>query len=322
MIIFTKLADWLIFRVFQLSEQSRLGQSLHFFVEDVTKIFTLLFLMIYIISLLRASLNTEKLRDYLKGKPAFLGYSIASGFGAISPFCSCSSIPLFMGFTAARIPIGITMAFLITSPIVNEVALVLLGTMLGWKFMVVYLLTGILSGIIGGFILDQIGAEAYLTPLGSKALEIEVQANGSEPKKLSMRDRHNFAKQEVLTIVKRLWLWIILGIGVGAGLHGYVPEDFFYRHLGQGQWWTVPAAVLMGIPLYASASGVIPVVHSLIAKGLPLGTAMALMMSIAGASLPEFTMLKQVMKPRLLLIFFFMLLCFFTISGWLMNWLF
>jgi uncharacterized membrane protein YraQ (UPF0718 family) len=276
--------------------------------------------MIYIIALLRAAVDTDRIRDYLKGKNRGIAYILAALFGSVTPFCSCSSIPLFLGFTSARIPLGITMAFLITSPMINEVALILLGSILGVKFMIFYVVTGLTAGILGGFFIDTIKAEKYLTPLGQQAKSFKTKDEpGMAPQKLSMKDRHVFAKDEVKSIVNRVWKWIFIGVGLGSALHGYVPEHFITDNLGKGNWWTVPGAVLLGIPLYTSASAVVPVAETLLAKGLPVGTTLAFMMSTVAASFPEFMMLKQVMKPRLLLIFFVMLLVFFTSAGWLFN---
>lgn len=319
MIFFTYLADILIYKLIGLSPESRLGDSLHFFIEDTSKIFALLLIMIYLIALARAAVDTNRIRNYLQGKNRFVAYCLASVFGAITPFCSCSSIPLFLGFTSARIPLGITMAFLITSPMINEVAVILLGSILGIKFMAVYVTTGIVAGILGGYFIDAIGAEKYLSPLGQQAMALDQGEAEFEKKKLSMKDRHEFAKEELKEIFSRVWKWIFIGVGLGAFLHGFVPADFISDHLGQGSWWSVPAAVLLGIPLYANASGVIPVAQTLMAKGLPVGTTLAFMMSVVAASFPEFMMLKQVMKPKLLIIFFLMLLVFFTLSGWIFN---
>ncbi|MDC7232017.1 MAG: permease [Spirochaetales bacterium] len=317
--LFTYIADFISYTVFGLSPGSKLGDSVHFFIEDTTKIFALLLIMIYLIALARAAVDTDRIRNYLKGKHRGLAYVMASVFGAVTPFCSCSSIPLFLGFTSARIPLGITMAFLITSPMINEVAVILLGSILGIKFMAVYVATGIIAGVLGGFFIDAIGAEKYLSPLGQQALNLKQDGQESERKKLTMKDRHDFARDELKEIFGRIWKWVFIGVGLGAALHGFVPEDFITRNLGQGSWWSVPAAVVLGIPLYANASGVIPVASTLMAKGLPVGTTLAFMMSVVAASFPEFMMLKQVMKPRLLIIFFLMLLVFFTVSGWIFN---
>ncbi len=388
MSIFTKLADLIAFNLFKLDPASKLGDAVHFFIEDTTKIYVLLLVMIYLIALARAAVDTELIRTYLQGKKRGVAYVLASVFGAVTPFCSCSSIPLFLGFTSARIPLGITMAFLITSPMINEVAVILLGSMLGLKFMIIYVITGIVAGILGGFFIDRIGAEKHLSPLGQQAADAAAaKASASENKapakvkpaagfsvakvslaaapsataapaastgaccststassvsaasapaapvcackagnpekekkaKLTFADRHDFAKNEVKEIFHRVWKWVLIGVGLGAGLHGFVPENFIADFLGEGSWWTVPGAVLVGIPLYANASGVIPVAQTLMAKGLPVGTTLAFMMSVVAASFPEFMMLKQVMKPKLLVLFFCMLLVFFTATGWLFN---
>ena len=324
--IFSKLGDWVSYSLFGFDPTGKIGNALQFFVDDTTKILFLLMTMIYIISFLRAGLDSDRIRTFLKGKSRFAGYVIAAGFGAITPFCSCSSIPLFLGFTSAGIPLGITMSFLITSPMINEVAILLLGSLLGMKFTVLYVVTGIVAGVSGGFFIDLIKAERHLMPIGKKAADFASANSNTKIDRIdstiTMRKRHDFALEEVKSIVKRIWIWVIAGISLGAFLHGFVPDGFIADKLGTGTWWTVPSAVAIGIPLYSNASGVIPVVQSLLAKGLPVGTALAFMMSIVAASLPEFTMLRQVMKPRLLLTFFAMLLVFFTLAGWLFNILF
>jgi len=328
--IFTQLADWLTYSVMNLSPDSKLGDAVHFFIEDVSKIYVLLVVMIYLIALLRASLNVELVRDYLAGKNRGIGYLLGSGFGAITPFCSCSSIPVFLGFTSAGIPVGITMSFLLTSPLINEVAILLLMSLLGWKFTLLYVVVGMTVGIIGGFFLDAIKAERWLQSFAAKALENGQKnhsttdndsAEGNEPTRqsLSFFERHSFAKDETLEIFGRVWKWVIIGVGAGAALHGFVPDGWIEQHLGDGQWWSVPAAVLLGIPLYSNATGVIPVMESLINNGLPVGTTLAFCMSTVAASFPEFILLKQVMQWRLLATVFLMLLVSFTLIGWIFN---
>lgn len=319
---FTDFATWLVVDILGLSKATKLGDALHFFIEDTTKIFFLILVMIYVIALLRASMNVERVRDYLAGKNKGIGYLLGSGFGAITPFCSCSSIPVFLGFTSAGIPVGITMSFLITSPLINEVAVLLLLGLLGWKFTMLYVVVGMLVGILGGFFLDAIKAERWLQSFAAKALEkgqqVTTTANGS-PVSLSLKERHSFAKEEMLEIFGRVWKWVIIGVGLGAALHGFVPDGWIKEHLGNGQWWSVPAAVLLGIPLYSNATGVIPVMESLIKQGLPIGTTLAFCMSTVAASFPEFILLKQVMQWRLLAILFLVLLVAFTLIGWIFN---
>ncbi|MDT8377040.1 MAG: permease [Mariprofundaceae bacterium] len=319
--VFTKLADWLTYSVFGLLPDSKPGEAVHFFIEDTTKIFFLLVVMIYIISLIRASLNVERIRDYLAGNNRIFGYIMGSTFGAITPFCSCSSIPVFLGFTSAGIPVGITMSFLLTSPLINEVAVLLLLSLVGWKITIIYVFIGMAVGITGGIFLDLIRAEQLLQPFALKAYQT-AQVSNSEPDTrpgLSIIERHKFAKIELLDILDRVWKWVFIGVALGAALHGFVPETWFEENLGSGQWWSVPLAVLVGIPLYSNATGVIPVMESLIVKGLPLGTTLAFCMSTVAASFPEFILLKQVMTWKLLAIIFVLLLTSFTITGWLVN---
>lgn len=324
--VFTDFASWLIYGVVGLSSETKLGSALHFFVEDVSKIFALLVVMIYVIALLRSSLDIEKIRNYLAGKNKGVGYVMGSSFGAITPFCSCSSIPVFLGFTSAGIPIGITMSFLLTSPLINEVAILLLMSLLGWKFTVIYVLVGMAVGIVGGFFLDLIKAEKWLQSFAAEAL-LNAQAKNNtdaanfQQLKMTFIQRHQFAKDEALDIFSRVWKWVIIGVGLGAALHGFVPDGWIESHLGDGQWWSVPAAVLLGLPLYSNATGVIPIMESLIIKGLPVGTTLAFCMSTVAASFPEFILLKQVMQWRLLAIIFIMLLFAFTVVGWIFNFL-
>lgn len=326
--IFSYFADWLTYTVFKITPDTQLAEAVHFFIEDVTKIFTLVLILIYLISLCRASMDIEKISHYLRKKHRFTGYFLAAILGAVTPFCSCSSIPLFLAFTAARIPIGITMAFLITSPIVNEVAVMVLGSLLGWQFTIIYVAVGLSCGMIGGFFFDLIKAERYLTDLGqqSKAMADSTEPLDSENKqsedlnkKLTWSQRHNFAKQELSEIFSRIWKWVIIGIAVGALFHGLVPETWVQQHLASGQWWTVPAASVLGIPLYSNATGIIPIAESMLQKGIPLGTVLTFMMSVVGASFPEFVMLKQVMKTKLLLWLFILLLFLFSCTGWIFN---
>lgn len=322
--IFTDLATWLVYGVFGLEAGSALGGAVHFFVEDVSKIFVLLVVMIYLIALLRASLDVERVRNYLAGKNKGVGYFLGSIFGAITPFCSCSSIPVFLGFTSAGIPLGITMAFLITSPLINEVAVLLLMSLLGWKFTLLYVAVGMTVGMFGGLLLDAIKAERWLQSFAAEALVRgrQMAASNAVPttqRVLSFTERHQFAKAEALEIFGRVWKWVIIGVGLGAALHGFVPEGWVETHLGQGQWWSVPAAVLVGIPLYSNATGIIPVMESLLANGLPIGTTLAFCMSTVAASFPEFILLKQVMQWRLLAVLLVVLLTAFTLVGWIFN---
>jgi len=316
-----QFADYVTFSLMGLSPGQHLAEALNFFIYDTLKIFFLLIVMIYLIGLVRVSLPVERVRAYLAGKHRLIGYVLGSIFGAITPFCSCSSIPVFLGFTSAGIPLGMTMAFLLTSPLINEIAVILLLSLVGWKITLLYVLIGLGVGIVGGLFLDAIKAERMLQGFARKVYEEgqHAQIEAAEKKRIAMKDRHQFAKRELREVFGRIWIWVIVGVGVGAALHGFVPDTWFEAHLGSGQWWSVPVATVIGIPLYSNATAIIPIMESLIVKGLPLGTTLAFCMSTVAASFPEFVMLKQVMQWRLLAIVFLMLLIAFTIVGWALN---
>lgn len=299
----------------------RAAAALEFFLYDTAKILLLLLLMVYVIGWLRAGLNVDRVRDFLAGRRRVLGYVLGAGFGAITPFCSCSSIPLFLGFTTSGIPVGITLAFLITSPLINEIAVVLLWGLLGWKLTLVYVLAGLGAGIIGGWFMDALHAERWLQDYLKESIAAGAAQRpvGAAQRKMGLLQRHLFASGETRSIFRRVWRWVIIGVGLGALLHGYVPEAWFAEHLGAGQWWSVPAAVAVGIPLYTNVTGIVPVMESLLLKGLPVGTTLAFCMSAVAASLPEALMLRQVMRGRLLALFLGTLLALFSLLGWLLN---
>ena len=321
--VIVPLSQWLTYDLFSIDKGTPLGDSVEFFFYDTAKILLLLVLMVYVIGWLRAARHVERVRDYLAGKGRGIGYFLGAGFGAITPFCSCSSIPLFLGFTTARIPLGITMSFLITSPLINEIAVVLLWGLLGWKFTIIYVVVGMFAGIVGGIIMDALRAERWLQPFLLDAMKNastrEAAVEAGEAPKMGLMERHAFAYSETSSIFKKVWLWVIIGVGLGALLHGYVPQEWFTENLGAGQWWSVPVAVAIGIPLYTNVTGIIPIMESLLLKGLPLGTTLAFCMSTVAASLPEVLMLKQVMRWKLLALFLGMLLVIFTVVGWLFN---
>lgn len=318
-------AHWLVFSFLEFSPDSRLGAALEFFIYDTIKILMLMLALIYAIAWIRASLNVERVRDFLAGKRRGLGYFLGSLFGSVTPFCSCSSIPLFLGFTTARIPIGITMSFLITSPLINEIAVVLLWGLLGWKFALVYVLVGMAAGIIGGFFMDGIKAGRWLQPFILEAVNQgpthQIITDTGEIRKLTIRQRHGFAYGETAMIFKRVWKWVFIGVGIGAALHGFVPENWFAQNLGAGEWWSVPVAVLVAIPLYSSVTGIIPIMESLLLKGLPVGTTLAFCMSAVAASIPEVMMLRQIMTIKLQAAFIAYLWVIFTLVGWLFNYI-
>ncbi len=316
-------SQWLTYGLLRIAEGSHLGASVEFFFYDTAKILLLLVALIYGIAWIRASLNVERVRDYLAGKQRGFGYFLGASFGAVTPFCSCSSIPLFLGFISARIPMGITMAFLITSPLINEIAVVLLWGLLGWKFTVVYVVVGMLAGILGGWFMDSIKAERWLQSFVLEAMNNapahQIITESGEIQKLTIRQRHAFAYSETAMIFKRVWKWVLVGVGIGAALHGFVPDNWFAENFGANEWWTVPAAVLVSVPLYSNVTGIIPIMESLLTKGLPLGTTMAFCMGAVVASIPEFMMLKQIMTFKLQATFILYLWVMLNIVGWLFN---
>ncbi len=298
-----QFADWLTYNIFGLIEHTRLGDSINFFVYDSIKIILLLLVITHFMSLLRYYLPIEKLRDFLTKHKFFgLDYFLATIFGAITPFCSCSSIPLFIGFVEAGIPLGVTFAFLITSPLVNEVALTLFIGLFGWKVTLIYAVAGILIGMIGGAILGKLKLEKYVEEYVWK-IKAKDNIRKEEKKRFSWQVAKLVSK-EALVITKKIGLYVLIGVGVGAVIHGYVPEGFFEKYITKENPLAVPLAVILAVPLYSNASGVVPVIQSLVAKGIPLGTAMAFMMATVGLSLPEALILKRVMKLPLLFAFF------------------
>lgn len=325
-LVYSYIADvshWFVFETLGFAAGSHAGLSLEFFIYDTVKILLLLVALIYVIALARASLNVERVRDYLAARHPGLGYFLGAVFGSVTPFCSCSSIPVFLGFTTARIPIGITMSFLITSPLINEIAVVLLWGLLGFKFTVIYIAVGMSAGMLGGFFMDRIRAGRWLQPFILETMnKAPAHLYGNEigkPQKLTVKQRHVFAYGETAVIFKRIWKWVFVGVGIGAVLHGFVPDNWFAENLGAGEWWSVPVSTLAAIPLYSNVTGIIPVMESLLVKGLPIGTTMAFCMSAVAASIPEVIMLRQIMTIKLQAAFIGYLWVIFTLVGWLFN---
>jgi uncharacterized protein len=313
-------ADWLIYSVFGIGAETHLGTALNFFVYDTLKILILLFFIVFLMGIVNAYLPIEKLKNFLNRKKLYgLEYLIASIFGAITPFCSCSSVPLFIGFVQGGIPLGVTFAFLITSPLVNEVAIAMFVGMFGVKATVIYVTSGILLGTIGGWLLGKFNLEPLLSDWVKKILENKMQQGEYEEEKLTFKQRLPEITRGAWDIVKGVLLYIIIGIGIGAAMHGYVPANFFDQYLGGGEWWTVPLAVILAVPIYANAAGIIPVIQVFVAKGVPLGTAIAFMMATVGLSIPEGTLLKKVMTFKLIAIYFGVVTLFIILSGFLFN---
>ncbi|HMP28884.1 MAG TPA: permease [Saprospiraceae bacterium] len=313
-------ADWLIYSVFGIESTTHLGTALNFFVYDTLKILILLFTIVFLMGIINAYFPIEKLRDYLNKKKLYgLEYFFASNFGAITPFCSCSSVPLFIGFVQGGIPLGVTFAFLITSPLVNEVAIAMFIGMFGIKATLIYAGSGILLGTLGGWLLGQFNLEPLLSDWVKKILHNKTQQSQFEEEKLTFRQRLPEITRSAWEIVRGVILYVIIGIAIGAAMHGYVPENFFGQYLGGGQWWTVPLAVILAVPMYANAAGIVPVIQVFVAKGVPLGTAIAFMMATVGLSIPEATLLKKVMSVKLIGLYFAVVTVFIILSGFLFN---
>ena len=313
-------ADWLIYSVFGIGADTHLGTALNFFVYDTLKILILLFVIVFLMGIINAYFPIEKLKNYLNRKKLYgLEYLFASIFGAITPFCSCSSVPLFIGFVQGGIPLGVTFAFLITSPLVNEVAIAMFIGMFGLKATIIYATSGILLGTIGGWLLGKLNLEPLLSDWVKKILDNKMQQGQYEEEKLTFRQRLPDITRGAWDIVKGVVFYVIIGIAIGAAMHGYVPENFFGQYLGGGQWWTVPLAVLVAVPIYANAAGIVPVIQVFVSKGVLLGTAIAFMMATVGLSIPEATLLKKVMSMKLIGIYFGVVTLFIIISGFIFN---
>ena len=280
--MFESFADLLVYGALGLDAASQAGAALHFFVMDLAKIFVMLGLIIYIMGLLRAFLSPERVREYVRNRPDWQARGMAVSLGAVTPFCSCSSVPLFIGFVEAGIPLGVTFSFLIASPMINEVAAVILVGILGWKLALLYVAAGLVVAWFGGLAMQWFKPERWVEEYVWK---IHMGKVAVPERDRSLRGRHRYAVAEVKEIVGRIWKWVVIGIGVGALFHGFVPESWVSEHLSSGNWYDVPTAVILGIPLYSNATGIIPVAEAMLTKGVAIGTTLALMMSVAALSL-------------------------------------
>lgn len=314
--MFELLANLLVYRLLGLSPESHFGAALHFFVMDVAKIFVMLVLVIYVMGLLRALLSPEKVRQYVRNRPDWQARGMAVTLGAVTPFCSCSSVPLFIGFVEAGIPLGVTFSFLIASPMINEVAAVILVGILGWKLALLYVLAGLVVAWFGGIAMQWFKPERWVEDYVWK---IQMGEFTPPAQDTSLLGRHRYAVAEVKEIVGRIWKWVLAGIGIGALFHGYVPEQWVTEYLASGRWYDVPAAVILGIPLYSNATGIIPVAEAMLSKGVAIGTTLALMMSVAALSLPEMLILRKVIRWQALALFAGVLAVAFILVGWGFN---
>jgi uncharacterized membrane protein YraQ (UPF0718 family) len=307
-----EIADFIVFRVFQMTPEKHLTETIRFFIYEVPKVMMLLVLIIFFVGIIRTYFSPEKTRKALEKKPLFVGNVLASVLGIVTPFCSCSAIPLFLGFVEAGIPLGVTFSFLIAAPMINEVALVLLIGMFGWKVALIYVLTGLSIAILAGFILEKLNLKRYVAEwvYATHAKQALEQDNS-----LTLNQRISAGGEVVREIVGKIWIYILIGIAVGAGAHGFVPDEYLAGALGSQNWYSVP----LGIPLYSNAAGIIPIVSVLIEKGVTLGTALAFMMSVIGLSLPEIIILKKVLKWQLIGVFVGVVAVGIVIVGLIFN---
>jgi uncharacterized membrane protein YraQ (UPF0718 family) len=303
------LSEWLTYRVLGLSPSSHLGQSIAFFLYDTPKVLLLLVLIVFVVGIIRSFFTTERTRAILAGKRESVGNVLAALLGVVTPFC-------FIGFVEVGVPLGVTLSFLICAPMVNEIALVLLVGLFGWKVAALYLVTGLTIAIVAGFVLGRMRLERFVEPWVYESMRAEATF---EKERLGFTGRVAKGMAALREIVGKVWPWVVAGIAVGAGIHGYVPEGLLASFMGKSAWWSVPAAVAIGVPMYSNAAGIIPVVEALLGKGAALGTVLAFMMSVIGLSLPEIVILRKVLRPPLIAAFVGVVATGILLVGWLFN---
>lgn len=309
------ISEYFTYHLIKLHHGTRLADSIEFFIYDTIKIFLLLIIIIFVVSLIRSFFPPERTKRILSHKKEFIGNILAALLGIVTPFCSCSAVPLFIGFVEAGIPLGVTFSFLISSPMVNEVAIVLLFGLFGWKVTAIYIGAGLLVAIFGGLVIGKLKLEKWVEEYVYKF------HNGQEYEiiKQPFKERLQYAKDSTIDILKRIWLYILIAIGIGGFIHGYVPEDFLTHYAGRGNFFAVPVAVLIGVPLYSNAAGVIPIVYALMEKGLSMGTVLAFMMAVTALSFPEMIILRKVLKLPLLGVFVGIMTVTIIAVGYLFN---
>ena len=307
-------ADYIAFSIIGLVPGSRSGEALDFFVYDTLKIFLLLTTIIYVVAIIRTSFPPEKTKRMLSRKREYVGNVLAALLGIVTPFCSCSAVPLFIGFVESGVPLGVTFSFLISSPMVNEVALIMLWGLFGWKIALIYIGTGLVVAIVAGIIIGKLKMEKYV-----QDYVWEMQVGNAEIVQMTFREKLTYAREYTLELLKKIWPYVVVGVGLGAFIHGYVPQDFLARWAGPDNPFAVPIAVALGVPLYSNAAGVIPIVHALMEKGMAIGTVLAFMMAVTALSLPEAIILKNVLKNRLLAVFFGIVAAAIICVGYLFN---
>lgn len=309
-------ADALVSKL-QLSRETHFGEAVHFFIFDTPKVLLLLVGIVFVMGVVQTFFAPERTRALLSGKRVGVGNALAAGLGIVTPFCSCSAVPLFIGFLSAGVPLGVTFSFLISAPMINEVALVLLFGLFGWKVAALYLLMGLGVAIVAGFIIGKLGMERHLEDWVQKIQSGQAAEHAGEA--MNWVERFAAGWAHVKEIVGKVWPYILLGIGLGAAIHGYVPEDFMAAFMGKDVWWAVPAAVVLGVPMYTNAAGIIPIVEALIGKGAALGTVLSFMMSVIALSAPEMIILRKVLKPPLIATFAGVVAVGILLVGYLFN---
>lgn len=311
---FVYLSDFIVYRLLGFQPETHLGDAIHFFVLDVTKVLFLLTVIVFGVALLRSFFPPEKMRKVLSHRMEFTGNILAAATGIVTPFCSCSAVPMFIGFLESGVPLGVTFSFLISAPTVNEVALVMLWGLFGWKIALLYMSTGLTVAIVGGFVVGRLGMEKYV-----EEYVYQIKIGDVAGPEITFRERMQNSWAYTKDLLKRIWLYVLAGIGLGAIIHGYIPIGLVATYAGKNNPFAVLIAVLMGIPLYSNAAGTIPIVQALIEKGLPMGTALAFMMAVVAISPPELVILRKVLKPRLLVVFVTIVTIAIIIIGYLFN---
>ncbi|MFA7289887.1 MAG: permease [Melioribacteraceae bacterium] len=310
------LANFIVYQIFSLPLGTHLSNAVWFFVFEVPKVLLLLVLIVFFVGIIRSYFSPERTRKILGGKKLFVGNILSSFLGIVTPFCSCSAIPLFLGFIESGVPLGVTFSFLIAAPMINEVAIVLLFGLFGWETALLYMSTGLIIAIVSGYIIGKLKLEKYIEPW---VYQVKKRDQEFEPVAISFSDRISIGFETVKEIVGKIWIYILVGIAVGAGIHGYVPENFMAGLMGKSAWWSVPVAVIIGVPMYSNAAGIIPIVQALLAKGASLGTVLAFMMSVIALSLPEIIILKKVLKIQLIFAFVGIVALGIIVVGYLFN---
>jgi uncharacterized protein len=309
-------AKWITSSVFRLDAGTRLGSTLEFFLFETPKVMLLLALVVFGVGIVRSFFTPERTRAMLEGRGESAGNVLASLLGIVTPFCSCSAVPLFIGFVTTGVPLGVTFSFLVAAPMINEVALVLLLGLFGWRIAAIYAGTGLFIAIVSGWIIGRLRLEAFVEPW---VYQMDSDTHVIPDERLCWPDRVKLGREAVRDIVGRVWIYVVAGIAVGAGIHGFVPENFMAHIMGKGAWWSVPLAVLIGVPMYSNAAGIIPIVQALLGKGAALGTVLAFMMSVIGLSLPETIILRKVLRPQLIAVFVAVVASGILMVGYLFN---